>query len=117
MSNFSTAFLSEGRNYFDVLVKYPNLKIKPALRGTIIVEESPSVLLAPGRNLGDLGKVNTENIEDGEVLMFNQEEQQLEFVNPDEVLEKSIDGGLPEDFVDEVTKDLNDKFDIDLGEY
>lgn len=117
LSRSASVFLTEGRNYFDVLVVYPNSKIKPALRGTIIVEESPSSLIVPGERIGDLGKVDTENVEDGEVLMYKQEKQQLEFVNPDEVLEKSAEDGLPEEFVGEVNKELDNRFNIDLGEY
>jgi len=117
MSSSFTIFLTEGRNYFDVFVVYPNSKIKPVLKGTAIVEETSSSLIVPGKRIGDLGKVDTENIQDNEVLMYNQEEQQLEFVNPDEVLEKSAQDGLPEDFVKETKKELDNKFDIDLGEY
>ena len=49
--------------------------------------------------------------------MFRQEEQKLEFVNPDEVLEKAAEDGLPEDFVNSVNDDISNKFNIDLGEY
>ena len=117
LSNEVTGFLTVGRNCFDVLVIYPNGKIKPAITGTILVEESPTTGFVDANNLGDLGDVNTENLEDGEVLMFNQDQQQLEFVNPDEVLNKAAEDGLPEDFVEEVATEMNDQFNIDFGEY
>lgn len=117
MSSTSSGFLKEGRNYFDILVIFPNSKIKPVVKGTIFVEETSSSVFTDGKSIGDLGKVDTENIEDGEVLMYNQEEQQLEFVNPDEVLIKATEGGLPDAFVDEIDKELDDNFDIDSGEY
>lgn len=117
MSSTSTGFLIEGRNYFDILVIFPNLKIKPIVRGTILVEGTSSSVFVDSKNLGDLGKVDTENIEDGEVLMYNQEEQQLEFVNPDDVLTKASEEGLPENFVEEVNKELDNNFDIDSGAY
>jgi hypothetical protein len=117
MSNSTTGFLSEGRNYFDIFVIFSNSKIKPVVWGTVLVEETASSLFVGGKNIGELGKVDTENIQDGEVLMYKQDNQQLEFVNPDEVLNKSAADGLPENFVDEVNKEINDTLDLDSGEY
>lgn len=117
MSHSSTIFLTEGRNYFDVFVVYPNSKIDPVVRGTILVEDTASSLIVPGSRIGDLGKVDTTNIQDNEVLMYNQEQQKLEFVNPDEVLEKSAEDGLPETFIDDVKDQIDEKIDIDFGEY
>jgi hypothetical protein len=117
MSQTTTLFLEAGRNYFDIFVVYPNNKIKPVARGTILVEETTTAITVEGGRLGDLGRVDTSNLQDGEVLMFRQEEQKLEFVNPDKVLEKAAEDGLPEDFVNSVNDDISNKFNIDLGEY
>jgi hypothetical protein len=117
MSNTTTIFLTDGRNYFDVFVIYPNNKIKPVMRGTILVEPTATSLTVPGQRIGDLGTVDTENISDGEVLMYNQEEQSLEFVNPDKVLEKASEDGLPDEFLDNVSDAVDDRIDIDFGEY
>lgn len=117
MSNSTTGFLAEGRNYFDIFVIFSNSKIKPVVWGTVLVEETASSLFVGGKNIGELGKVDTENIQDGEVLMYNQDNQQLEFVNPDEVLNKSATDGLPENFADEVNKEINDTLELDSGEY
>lgn len=117
MSHSSTLFLKSGRNYFDIFVVYPTNKIEPVARGTIIVEETSTAITVEGGRLGDLGKVDTSNIKDGEVLMFKQEQQKLEFVNSDEVLEKSAEDGLPEDFVNNINDDISNKFNIDMGEY
>ncbi|QGT54568.1 hypothetical protein b3_0327 [Synechococcus phage B3] len=117
MGGSSTLFLTEGRNYFDVFVVYPTSRIEPVIRGTILVEETAMAISVEGHRIGDLGKVDTSDIQDGEVLMFNSEQQQLEFVNPDEVLDKAAEDGLPEEFVEVVKDQIDNKFDIDLGEY
>jgi hypothetical protein len=117
MSNSTTGFLAEGRNYFDIFVIFSNSKIKPVVRGTVLVEETASSLFVDGKNIGELGEVNTENIQDGEVLMYNQNNQQLEFVNPDEVLNKAADDGLPENFLDDVQEEIDNTLDLDSGEY
>jgi hypothetical protein len=117
MSKNSTLFLEAGRNYFDMFVVYPNNKIEIVARGTILVHETTTAITNEGGRIGDLGRVDTSDIQDGEVLMFNQEDQKLEFVNPDEVLEKAAEDGLPEEFVDSVNDDISNKFNIDLGEY
>lgn len=117
MGSSSTIFLTEGRNYFDVFVIYPNGRIEPVLRGTVIAEETSVSTIINGKKIGDLGKVNTNDINDGEVLMFNQEKQELEFVDPDEVLDKAAEDGLPEEFVEVIKDQIDNKFDVDLGEY
>ena len=93
MGNSTTIFLSQGRNYFDAFVIFPNAKIKPVLRGTVIVEETATSLIVPGQRIGDLGTVDTTDLQDGEVLTYNQEQQKLEFDDPDNVYDTSIDFG------------------------
>lgn len=118
MSSSSTIYLSEGRNYFDVCIIYPNLKISPpVIKGTVIAEETAISLIVPGQKIGDLGTVDTTNLQDGEVLMYNQTDQQLEFVNPDDVLEKAAEDGLPQEFVTSVSDEIDDNINIDFGEY
>jgi hypothetical protein len=119
MSDSSTIFLSEGRNWFDVAVIYPNTKVKLVIKGTIIVEETAISLITYQKTIGDLKKVDTSTADDGEVLMFDQEKQELEFVNPDEVLDKAAEGGLPEEFVDEVKDSIGNSLpiNVDFGDY
>jgi hypothetical protein len=117
MGGSSTLFLTEGRNYFDIFVVYPTSRIELVIKGTIMVEETATALTIEGRRIGDLGKVDTSDVQDGEVLMFKSEKQQLEFVDPDEVLDKAAEDGLPEEFVEVVKDQIDNKFDIDLGEY
>ena len=95
MSDSSTIFLLEGRNWFDVAVIYPNAKVKLVIKGTIIVEETAISLITYQKTIGDLKEVDTSTAEDKEVLVFNQEKQELEFLNPDQILgeESTIDFG------------------------
>jgi hypothetical protein len=117
MSNTVTGFLSSGRNYFDIIVVYPSSKIKPVVIGTIMVEDMASTVFVPDKNLGDLGNVNTSDLQDGDVLMYKQDQQELDFVNPDEVLDKSAEDGLPETFTIEVTDEIENRISLDSGEY
>jgi len=95
MSDSSTIFLTEGRNWFDVAVIYPNTKVKLVIKGTIIVKETAISLITYEKTIGDLKEVDTSTAEDKEVLVFNQEKQELEFLDPDEVLDadSNIDFG------------------------
>jgi len=95
MSDSSTIFLTEGRNWFDVAVIYPNAKVKLVIKGTIIVKETAISLITYEKTIGDLKEVDTSTAEDKEVLVFNQEKQELEFLDPDEVLDadSNIDFG------------------------
>ena len=88
-------FLTEGRNWFDVAVIYPNTKVKLVIKGTIIVKETAISLITYEKTIGDLKEVDTSTAEDKEVLVFNQEKQELEFLNPDQILgeESTIDFG------------------------
>ena len=117
MSHTTTLFLEAGRNYFDIFVVHPTNKIEPVARGTFLVEETSTAITIEGGRIGDLGKVDTSDLQDGEVLMFNQEEQKLEFVDPDEILDKAAEDGLPDEFVHNVKDEISNRFDIDLGEY
>ena len=119
MSNSSTIFLTEGRNVFDIGVIYPNSKIKLVVDGTIIVKETSISLIDYKKTIGNLKEIDTDTAEDGEVLMFNQEKQELEFVNADEVLDKAAEDGLPEQFIEEVKDDISTSLpiNVDFGNY
>lgn len=82
IGNSTTIFLSSGRNYFDVCVVYASGKISPpVIIGTALVEDTAISLIVPGQRIGDLGTVDTTNLQDGDVLMYNQDDQKLEFTN------------------------------------
>lgn len=69
-------------------------------------------------SLNDLRDVDTENLNDKYVLMFNALTGLYEFVNPDDVLiaaaTEPISPGLPCDFINALDTDLDRSCNIDL---
>lgn len=72
-------------------------------------------------NLGDLANVDDESVLDKYVIMFNGITRLYETVNPDEVLRASVteetEEGLPNEFLDQLDEDLDNRIDVDAGEY
>ena len=66
-------------------------------------------------NLSDLDDVNVSGIQNGYVLIYNASTGQFVAQNPDNVLSNAVTGGLPNDFVDKLDVDLDDKIDLDAG--
>jgi len=83
----------------------PNFKVS-AILGT----GAPEVA-----NLSDLDDVNISGIQNGYVLTYNSSTGQFVAVAPDNVLSNAVTGGLPNDFVDKLDVDLDDKIDLDAG--
>jgi hypothetical protein len=65
---------------------------------------SSGVIMA--RRLADLLDVDVSNVQNNFVLMYNAEEQKYTAYDPDEVLSASVDGGLPQDFMDYLNANL-----------
>jgi hypothetical protein len=87
------------------------------VEGSIIVYDTASVGVSDGDNLDNLGDIDIENIEDGYVLMYDLEQNKYMFVDPDEVLSKATttNNGLPQDFLNKLDEDLDDRISIDSG--
>jgi len=68
-------------------------------------------------NLADLSDVNISGIQNGFVLTYNSSTGQFVAVDPDTVLSNAVTGGLPNDFVDKLDVDLDDKIDLDGGSF
>lgn len=66
-------------------------------------------------NLSDLDDVNVSGVQNGYVLTYNSSTGQFVAVDPDEVLSNVVEGGLPNDFINELDTDLDDKIDLDGG--
>lgn len=66
-------------------------------------------------NLSDLDDVNVSGVQDGYVLTYNSSTGQFVAVNPDNILSNAVEGGLPNDFINELDTDLDDKIDLDGG--
>jgi hypothetical protein len=69
-------------------------------------------------NISIINDVDVSNVQDGYVLMYDNVLQKYTFVNPDVLLSKSIeDNSLPQDFLDKLDIDLDDRIDVDAGEF
>ena len=69
-------------------------------------------------NLSGVDNVDIENVQDGYILMYNDELQRYGFVNPDVLLSKAVeDNFLPSDFLNKLDTDLDDRIDLDAGEF
>lgn len=128
-----TMFLPSGRNFYDILVEKDNKTYK-FVKGTMIVEETATVgAEIPGgdeggfvvpQNLTELEDVdiNALNKRDKYVLVYDVTTNKYTLVNPDEVLSAAATGettqpGLPSDFVDRLDIDLDNKIDVDAGQF
>jgi hypothetical protein len=119
LSNFQTSQLDSGRNYYDILLVDRVGKIKKVVEGNIIVGETASLGLLDSGNLDGLGNIDVTNVRDGYVLMYDEESQSFVFVDPDVVLDKATvtNEGLPSDFIDALDSELDNRIDVDSGEF
>jgi hypothetical protein len=71
--------------------------------------------------LGTLSDVDVSGTRDKYVLMYDENTNEYRLVNPDEVLKASvvdpIQPGLPDEFLDQLDNDLDNRIDFDAGEY
>jgi len=68
-------------------------------------------------NLSDLQDVDITGLEDGYVIMYNAATGKYTAVNPDEILSGAVEGGLPNDFINTLDTNLDDKIDLDAGTF
>ncbi len=96
-----------------------DIRVRVGTQNAIKVVSASSI----ANSLNDLRDIDTENLNDKYVLMYNSQEGLYEFVNPDDVLVASvtepISPGIPNVFINALSTDLNreDNVDIDGGEY
>jgi hypothetical protein len=119
LTNEQTLQLKSGRNYYDLILIDGSQRIKKVVEGSIIVYDTASVGIVDGDNLDGLGNIDIENVEDGYVLMYDLEQNLYKFVDPDEVLSKATttNNGLPQDFLNKLDEDLDDRINLDSGEF
>ena len=73
-------------------------------------------------NLSDLQDVDITGLEDGYVIMFDATSNKYKAVNPDTILTaasntETTQPGLPNDFINTLGVDLDDKIDLDAGTF
>lgn len=63
-------------------------------------------------------KIDYTVLGDGYVLVYNKNKNKFVFVDPDEVLRKSAeDLVIPQEFIDELGDNLDNKIDMDSGTF
>lgn len=116
----NTLSLTEGRNYYDVFITTQTGRTFKAIEGEAIIYETTSTVEGEPiltTNFGSIS-VDTSNVQDGYVLMYDQNIGLYKFVDPDVVLEKSVqDNSLPADFLQQLDVDLDDRIDVDSGSF
>lgn len=119
MGSSITPNLNPGRNCYDVFLTDNNGKVVKVVEGSAIVYNSTTLGGTSSENLDGLGNIDLTNVSDGYVLMYDAAAQKYVFVNPDEILSKSVtlDNQLPEVFVDKLDQDLDNQIDLDAGNF
>jgi len=123
----TTAQLISGRNFYDVVINLDTTYIK-VYSGSVIVTDTISLgtggtdgALTAKVKFSDLIDVDTTGIKDSYIVMYDSVTQTYKAVNPDEVLSKAAtepeSPGLPDDFKDLLDKDLDNRIDVDGGNF
>lgn len=74
--------------------------------------------IAVPESLSGVDNVNVDNVRDGSVLMYDNTLQRYAFVDPDVLLSKSVeDNSLPEDFMNRMDAELDNKINLDAGQF
>jgi hypothetical protein len=74
--------------------------------------------IAVPESLSGVDNVDIENVKDGYVLMYDDVLKRYTFVNPDVLLSKAVeDNILPQDFVNKLDIDLDDRINLDAGNF
>jgi len=76
-------------------------KADPIIKSTV----RSGIIMA--RKLADLMDVDVSNVQDNFVLMYDAADQKYKAYDPDEVLSTSVEGGLPQNFMDYLNDTLN----------
>lgn len=96
---------------------------KNEIKVTIGSQNKIKVLPVFGRvSFSDLVDLDQSNKNDKYVMMYDAQTKKIRFANPDEVLSASstlenIQPGLPSDFINTLDIDLDNKIDLDAGEF
>jgi hypothetical protein len=101
--------VTQSPNSFSVKLKStPKIKIQ-------VSAEASSV----AGNLTDLGDFNPTGVQDKYLVMYDATTQKYITVDPDVVLSAAAttNNGLPQDFVDQLDVDLDNKIDLDAGTF
>ena len=102
-----TINVSQTTNSFSVSFK-PQPKYKVS-----VTAEAGSV----AGSLTDLDDFNPSGVQNGYLVMYDATTQKYITVDPDTVLSNAVTGGLPNNFVNQLDADLDNKIDLDAGTF
>lgn len=70
-------------------------------------------------NFSDLGDFNQTGVQDGYVIVYDATTQKYVAIDPDTILSNATttNGGLPQDFINALDTDLDNKIDLDAGTF
>lgn len=102
-----TIKVTQSTNSFSVKIKSP---VKYSVN---VTGEASSV----AGNLSDLEDFNPSGVQDKYIIMYDAATQTYITVDADTVLSSAVIGGLPNDFINKLDVDLDDKIDLDAGTF
>ena len=74
--------------------------------------------IAVPESLSGVDNVDVSTVQDGYILMYDDVLQRYTFADPDTLLSKVVqDNTLPQDFIDKLDADLDNKITLDAGEF
>lgn len=105
---------------YQIRLKSPS-KVRVSL-GTSAITVKTKFTEPMAQKFEELTDVNVTNVNDKYIIMYNAATQKYTAVNPDEVLvaaatSETIQPGLPNEFIDTLDVDLDNKIDVDAGSF
>lgn len=108
-----------------------NIKVQPqnTLKITVGPSQTSKVIssqiaanteaLALVSSLLGLNDVDSTGLQDNYVLQYDSTDQKFKFVDPDQILQDAVPGGIPGDFINVLDTDTNrvDNIDFDGGNF
>jgi hypothetical protein len=74
--------------------------------------------IAVPESLNVVNDVDISQVRDGYILMYDDTQQRYVFRDPDDILSKAVsDNALPQEFIDKLDTDLDNKINLDAGEF
>lgn len=100
------------------IIDYLNQLLRPIQLAQLISQLEQTIATL---RLGDLANVDDTTLLDKFVIMYNAATGLYKAVNPDEILKATVEEasqeGLPEEFLQQLDDDLDNRIDVDAGTY
>lgn len=100
-----------------VKVNQNNINVRVGQQNSVKVISST----LSGGSLSALSDVDSSNVNNSYILSYNSSTNKYEFINPDDILIAAVNEpnnvGLPTAFLDALDTDLDNKIDLDAGNF